>query len=62
MNRLFVLYALLTLTLIGCTSRHVVVDPDEMADLDKGTWTITKEPNDDLNQYDLNRPEFIDKR
>ena len=57
MNRLFVLYALLTLTIIGCTSRHVVVDPDEMSGLDKGMWTITEEPHQDPSQ-----PEFIEKR
>jgi hypothetical protein len=52
MNRLSLLYILLVTT-IGCTGRHVVVDPEEMSGLDKGTWTILKEPSQDLNQQEV---------
>lgn len=53
MNRIIVLCAVLAFTSIGCTARHVVIDPDEMSGLDNGSWTVSKEPNQDPAQLEL---------
>lgn len=53
MDRLLVLCALLIFITVGCTGRHVVVDPDKVSGLDSGKWIISKEPSQNIDQQKL---------